>query len=163
MKNKNKKAAFFVVIAFAVFLAVFFCPKTTMAFEDSTALEIISLNITPTEVNTTEQDQAVTITIGVRDSGVGICSTGFNNDCEQSSDNKSYLNVGLAPLISTQNVQAFGSDFTRVSGDDMEGSYICQFTVNHATYFSARSKKIWKEGSLSKSASKREPKNLPLG
>lgn len=132
MKNK-KRSSIFAAIALAVFLAAFFCAKEARAFEDNTPPEITSLTILPTEINTSEQDQSVTITIGVKDTGVGICPTWPNNDCENSPDNSSYLNVGLAPLIGTQNRQVYNSNFTRISGDDAEGTYVATMNVPYGS------------------------------
>jgi len=132
MKN-NKKGTIVAGIAFAVFVAAFFCPKASKAFEDNTAPEITFLNFSPTEIDTSQEDQSVTITIGVKDTGVGICPTGFNNNCVYDATNGSYLNVGLSPLIGTQNRQAYNTDFTRTSGDDAEGTYTATLTIPYGS------------------------------
>lgn len=122
MKNQKRKGVF-IAVAFAVFLAAFFCPKMTRAFEDNDAPEVLSLVVSPTEINTSEADQTITVTIRVKDEGVGVC---LPNDtgCE-SSNNGSTIWVRFTPLIgtSTQQLELNGNNFKRISGDDFDAIY----------------------------------------
>lgn len=127
-KNSKRKSIFFVV-ALAVFVAAFFCPKTTRA-EDNTAPEVVSFSMTPTEVDTSGQDQTITATMEVTDSGVGFCPYSDYANCSgYQSGNNSHANAELVPLIGTSTQQKAFSSWTKVSGNENDGVWQSSVTL----------------------------------
>jgi hypothetical protein len=146
IKMKNiKKGSILFAVAFAVFLAAFFYPKKTKAFEDNTPPSLTSYGITPLEIDTSEQNQTLTLTMTVKDNdgGVGVCLYRDPGDCngESSPLNKSQLTVYYQPLIGTQQLNF--SNFQRISGDDSEGTYQATATLPRGSKVG-----IWQEGQI---------------
>ncbi|MFA6272190.1 MAG: FG-GAP-like repeat-containing protein [Patescibacteria group bacterium] len=103
-----------------VFLFTFsFIPFMTQAGEDVTPPEITAFEISPTEVDTYNNDQTLTITITVADSQSGFdpIAPYFDED----PNNDSLLSIHYAAAISTQTVDFY--DIERISGDQYESTY----------------------------------------
>lgn len=117
--NNMKKESLFTYVAIAVFVAAFFCPKITKAFEDNTPPEITSFSVSPLEFDTSESRQTITVTIGISDSGVGICPSSVPG-CPSTYGG---ITIHIQPMIgnSTQDVMLLG--FDRISGDSNNGVY----------------------------------------
>lgn len=115
--------------------------RTAQAFEDNTAPELTLLTITPKEFNTSEQDQLVTVTVEINDSGLGFCPYGSHSDCISGNSNKSAGFLYISPLIgtSTQYVSVGFSgmwtagNFQRISGDDKNGVYSASVTIPYGS------------------------------
>lgn len=118
-------------IAISLFSFVFFITQQCLvkAFEDNTAPEVVSLTMTPTEINTSEQDQTITATVEIRDSGVGFCASTDSNCPSYQQNNSSNLAINLIPLIGTSTQQKTISTWTRISGDDYDGIWQSSITL----------------------------------
>ncbi|MCX6717253.1 MAG: hypothetical protein NTU76_01070 [Candidatus Taylorbacteria bacterium] len=128
-----------IVVSLLSFILFVFNICFVKAFEDNTAPTITAFSITPSEINTSNGDQSIVITISVSDDGVGICQNS-PSDSSCSSDynaNRSYISVKLEPLIGTQYVEAYSPsyvvDFTRISGDDHNGVYRATKTIPYGS------------------------------
>lgn len=97
------------------------------AFEDNTAPTVVSLTLSPTEVNTSDFDQTITATMEIRDAGVGFCEYNAPGCPSYSENNSSHAAVQLIPQIGTSTQQRTFSSWTRISGDDNDG--VWQSTV----------------------------------
>lgn len=142
MKKNHKTiaAALIFSLVLPLELAIFageFASKTRIvqAFEDNTAPEITSLTITPTEFDTSEQGREITITIGVRDNGVGVCPVNTSG-CpgNLSGENDSIIYLRINPLIgtSTQSSEVYFYD-NRISGDKNNGTYQKTITIPYGS------------------------------
>jgi hypothetical protein len=125
MKN-NKKGILFASVAFAVFLAAFFCPKISKAYEDYTPPTVTSLKISPTEIDTSSSNQTLTLEIGLKDDQSEVC-TEFA--CNYTSYFGDRVTVGIQPLISTQMLTFHDQNWERISGDNHDGVYRATLTV----------------------------------
>lgn len=105
-----------IALGMSVFFVAPFClPFLADAAEDRTPPQLTSFEIAPTEVNTSNQDQTLTVTMSVTDDLSGVCvfsEPGCSNP----------LQVNLAPIIGTQYIM-FYEDFQRISGNDRNGTY----------------------------------------
>jgi len=132
MNTKQKISALGTTVVLVLVLAGL--SSSAQAFEDSTPPEVTALSVTPTEFDTSESNQSITVTLTVTDSGIGTCPTQENNDCEGDySLNKSSIQVDIKPLIGTQYILAFASDFTRISGDEYSGVYQATKTIPYGS------------------------------
>ncbi len=97
-------------------------PATTSALEDADPPVLTDFNITPIRVNTADEDQEITVTVKVTDDLTGVCSPE-----DEGCDGGSGIYMALTPLIGTQSIG--GYDFTRVSGNSLDGTYQATFTM----------------------------------
>jgi hypothetical protein len=97
-----------------LFLGLLYVPIAAHAAEDMTPPQIGYFNISPAQINTSDEDQTVTITIALWDDLSGVCKSDGVTNCAGR------VFLQLTPLISTQEV-LFG--FERISGDEMSGVY----------------------------------------
>jgi|GEM_PF-5744912 len=123
-----KKNPGFGSLLVASLLAVFFVfPLGAKAIEDNTAPEVVSLSLSPTEINTADADQTVTATMEIKDTGLGFCEYNAAGCPSYSENNSSYATVLMVPLIGTSTQQRNFSSWTRISGNDNDG--VWQSTV----------------------------------
>lgn len=95
----------------------------TATITDTERPQITAFDITPTEINTSEEGQTLTLTMTLTDNAVGVC---IPDDCG-SYYNSSGTQLRLKPLIGTQFVDF--SSLTRLSGDSLSGVYQATATV----------------------------------
>jgi hypothetical protein len=89
---------------------------------DENEPEITAFEITPTEINTDESSQTLTLNVTLKDDISGICIRG---DC--GDYNSSETQLRLSPLIGTQYIDF--TSLTRVSGNELDGVYEATATV----------------------------------
>ncbi|MDD5341797.1 MAG: VCBS repeat-containing protein [Patescibacteria group bacterium] len=78
--------------------------------------QITSFEITPTEINTSDESQTLTLTMTLTDNAAGVC---IASDCGSYISSETQLRI--RPLIGTQFID-FGT-LTRISGNDLSGVY----------------------------------------
>jgi len=91
------------------------------AIEDVLPPEVTALNITPTEVDTSENDVIITVTVTITDDLSGACIVGENAWCT------AYTNFGMEAILGTQQLNF--SNWTRISGDYNDGTYTATATM----------------------------------
>jgi hypothetical protein len=96
--------------------------NNTAATHDNTAPDVTAFEITPTEMNTSDVSQTLTLNLTLTDDQVGVCTSG---DC--GNYNSSPTQLRLSPLIGTQFIDFY--DFTRTSGDANNGTYTTTVTI----------------------------------
>jgi hypothetical protein len=102
-----------------LFLGFLYVPIAAHAAEDVTPPQVTAFNISPTQIDTSELDQQITITMTVTDDLSGNCYYNINNtDCTMIGS----MQVNLTPLIGTQSKEAIWH-FNLISGDAMNGTY----------------------------------------
>ena len=124
MKN-IKRRGLFIAVVFAGFFAMLFCPKLTRAFEDYTPPTVTSLRISPTEIDTSNSNQTLTLEIGLKDDQSKVCT---DYECDYTSYFGDRVTVAVQPLISTQ-MLIFHDNWERISGDSYDGVYRASLTV----------------------------------
>ncbi|PIY95771.1 MAG: hypothetical protein COY66_05930 [Candidatus Kerfeldbacteria bacterium CG_4_10_14_0_8_um_filter_42_10] len=105
---------------FPMLIGIFYLPISSNALEDADPPALVSFEITPTTVNTADEDQELTVTVDVTDDLTGVC-LGDEPDCDTAG-----IYIWLRPLIGTQSVSG---TFTRVSGDSLDGTYVANLTM----------------------------------
>lgn len=103
---------------------------------DEARPEITAFEIAPTEINTSDTEQTLTLKISLTDDHAGVCTS---DDCGNYLGSMTQLQ--LVPLIGTQYV--YFTDFVRISGDDLEGDYEATATIPKSS-----KEGIWKVESL---------------
>lgn len=109
-------------------LAAFFIllPAAVNAAEDNTAPQLVSFDISPAQIDTSESDQEITITLRMTDDLSGTCY--YVDDGDHPCHQIGYLQVNLSPLIGTQYKEAIWN-WTLTSGDEMDGTYVHTVTI----------------------------------
>ncbi|MFA6099202.1 MAG: VCBS repeat-containing protein [Patescibacteria group bacterium] len=104
-----------------ILLTAFFVlmPIAAKAAEDKTPPQLIEFNISPTQIDTSEEDQEITITVRVTDDLSGLC---YNAQIQENCQGVGQMEIRLLPLIGTQTRSAW-TDWTLVSGDILDGVY----------------------------------------
>lgn len=120
-------------IVMVITSAVVFCSLILLigvsnveATQDRTSPVVHSFSLTPTEVNTSSSAQTLTLEVTVSDDLSGVCSDG---DCLWDGAQIGFpLWAILDSTIGTQYI--IFDEFTRVSGDDMYGTYVATADIH---------------------------------
>ncbi len=94
--------------------------------------KITAFEVTPTEINTSEASQTLTLHVTLTDNQSGVCIAG---DC--GNYNSSETQLRLSPLIGTQYVDF--TNLTRLSGNELNGEYEAM-----ATFPKSSKEGVWK-------------------
>ena|GEM_PF-2397729 len=97
--------------------------NNTATVYDSSAPQITAFLISPSEINTESSDDSITLEVTLTDDLSGVC---INGDCG-SYDMSSNTQLSIKSAIGTQTISF--TDFTRTSGDDLDGTYEATATV----------------------------------
>jgi len=117
-----KLASSFFVFAFIVFCLGFTTAQKVEAAEDRTPPEITGFNLSPSQVNTADEDQVITVTISLEDDLSGTCGNPYE------VDNCIPITLYLAPQIGTQELM-FYNGFVLTEGDNLDGTYVGEATL----------------------------------
>jgi len=107
-------------------LGILLLPGIVRAAEDNTPPQLTTFNISPTQIDTSEEDQEITITLSMTDDLSGTCY--YVDDGDNPCHQVGYLQVNVSPLIGTQYKEAVW-DWTLTSGDEMDGTYVYTLTI----------------------------------
>ena len=108
------------VCAFALLLVVSAAPdslypRAAAAVDDSTAPKVTFFSLTPAQVDTTSENQWVTVSVALTDDLVGVCTQGDTGGYWGGSS--------MLRLIPPSGTQAIYLHLERVSGDHLNGVY----------------------------------------
>lgn len=94
----------------------------TATHDDTTAPQLLSYNVSPTEINTENGSQTLTLTARITDDQSGVC---IASDCGANIGSPSQARI--VPIVGTQSATFY--NFTRISGDDKDGIYTADVTI----------------------------------
>ncbi|MDA3815118.1 MAG: hypothetical protein PF549_02010, partial [Patescibacteria group bacterium] len=127
-KTKMKKINI-LCVCLASFLFLVVLGSSANAVEDNDPPTITNLEISPTTIDTSSENQEVTFTFTVEDdeNGVGFCPYSVEG-CPQEL-NSSLISFHLFPLIGTQGELISSQGITKISGDEYHGEYSKTITI----------------------------------
>ena len=96
--------------------------SAAFAIEDETAPQVTAFNLTPDTVDTGSAEATLTLTLTLTDDNAGVCIAG---DCEDYYSSETQFR--LLPTNGTQWIDFYS--FTRISGDDLNGTYAATATL----------------------------------
>lgn len=124
-----RSAGLFILLAIFIICLGVLTAHRVEAAEDNTAPQLLSFDISPTQIDTSEADQEITITMRVTDDLAGVCY--YNQEISYSSEECTMvgqIQVNVSPLIGTQHREA-GFDWYLTSGDVLDGTYEHTVTI----------------------------------